>query len=392
VTNGKKSGSPAKAKTSTKGVARRGPKKVNTLKPQKTAPLQPRVTVVGPGQGIRVTYPDDKTGGLITSSFVKRLRSSDANQVAAKVGKGRHVYGSLKLTLYEEPAFVDAGKPQARVAGKALVIGNDKYDETKRMGSVGPMNTVLSSCVKDAKAAEKALKKQGFAVTRLVNQTGTELKAALKQAETLLEANKRFVFHFSGHGSFEGLIGTDGGTASPDDVAKLVEKAIAVGADLSILADACHQGVTVDRCRALLLDRARKHNSNRKTALAFISSATALARHKKTFEDEGHKVWQSIWRFGEKPPPTENQGDQFYKDFQTLNNKWKTVWAKFVTSAQPEIDAAVAKAKPLKLKFRKLTLKAIPAKTEMEQDQTKKIWAQLDSVDHILNAAATLER
>lgn len=361
------------------------------------AKMKPRITAVGAVQGIRVTYPDDKKGGLITHAFVKKYnaaaKSMSPNEIARQVGIGKHKYGTLNLPLFEEPIYVDSGESVGKAPGNALVIGNDNYDETKRMGTFGPQNRKLKNNVKDADKVEKALKSKGFKVTKLTDVTGKQIKNALNLANSSLESEKSFVFSFSGHGTFEGMIGTDGDPVAPKDLVQIVNKAIEVNSDVVILLCACHQGITVDHCRTALFDRAKKYYKDNDKIKLFIEAATKVAAKKDKFQEDAHEIWKKIWQSETLIGSGDSKKiDEGTKLFSEQYKKWPQIWNKAVDAATPQINEATNKAKTAGLKISNLNLKKFSAKeiSSFNQDHEKKMWAQLDSVDYILNQAVSV--
>lgn len=359
------------------------------------AKMRPRVTAVGAVQGIRVTYPDDKKGGLITHAFVTKFNATKSlcpNDIARQVGIGKHKYGTLNLPLFEEPIYVDSGESVGKAPGNALVIGNDNYDETKRMGTFGPQNRKLKNNVNDANKIEKALKSKGFKVTKLTNVTGEQMKNALSSASSSLESEKSFVFSFSGHGTFEGMIGTDGAPVAPRGLDQLVNKAIEVNSDVVILFCACHQGISVDRCRTALFDRANKHNKDNGKIRLFIEAATKVAAKKDEFQEDAHEIWKKIWQseilIGSGDSKKVEEGTKLFSEHY---KRWPQIWNKAVDATAPLINEAVKKANTAGLKIGNLNLEQFSAKeiSSFNQDHEKKMWAQLDSVDEILNQAVS---
>jgi hypothetical protein len=375
-----------------------------------TPKMRPRITVVGAVQAVRTSYPDSKTGGPIAQAFATKYSSSASspNEVARQVGIGAHKYGSLNLdrvpgraqsNLYEEPAYVDSGVNVAKAPGNALVIGNDKNDETVKMGSYGPQNRKLDQSVSDANKIGKVLKSKQFSVTNLSDQTGQGMKTALNNAISSFKSDTSFVFYFSGHGTIEGVVGTDGKVLLPTDLALLVKKAIEANSDLVILIDACHAGIIVDGCRFVLLERAKERNKNNDKIKSFVDAAIDLARTKDQFiQKPVLELWKKNWLSGDLGTRFLKSKNQKDNDESTrLANEfyagWFKAWNDFVDSAQTKINDTVQKGKSANLNAKDLTLKKFTdkdmAKGGIEQDQEKQIWAQLDSLDDILNLAAS---
>lgn len=359
--------------------------------------MRPRITVVGAVQAIRLSYPD-KLSGTITYAFVTEYgsaKSSSPNDVAQKVGIGKHKYGTIQLPLFNEPAYVDSGESVAKTPGNALVIGNDNYDESKKMGSYGSQNRKLTECVKNANDIEKTLKSKGFTVTKLTDVTGQQIRKALNSATSSLKSETSFVFYFSGHGTFEGLIGTDGDPVSPNDLSQLVKEAIKVNSDLVILIEACHSGFVVDLCRSVLLDRAKEYNKNNAKTSAFIKAAMAVTSKKDTFQKDAHELWKKLWLYTDmisNPKAKQKEIEHATKLYEQTYQEWAKVWNKFVDDVQPQINDAVQKGKTAGVKIngveiKDLKLNKFNAKVNFQLKHEKQMWAQLDSVDEIQNQA-----
>jgi len=184
----------------------------------------------------------------------------------------------------------------------------------------------------------------------------------------------------------------DGAAVSPMTMGKLVSKAVEVGCDVCLLFGACHQGVTVDHCRSLLFDRAKKHNSDREKALKFIEAAETVAAKKTAFQNEAHTLWRKLWSNQLADSDSDDVKNRKIDAYMKTYEEWRTVWNNFVDAAQADIGLAVEKAKAAKIKLGKLKLEKMPEKVTINQEHEKKMWAQLDSVDEILNAAVSVQR
>jgi hypothetical protein len=358
--------------------------------------MRPCITVVGAVQGIRPSYSDPKKGGGIANAFASKYskeRSFSPNKTAKEVGIGKHTYGSVKLDpkLIDEPSYANSGETVAKAPGNALVIGNDGYDESKNMGSYGPKCLKLQTSVNDADKIETALKLKGFTVTKLTDVTGQKIKDALASAKSSLKTESSFVFYFSGHGTFEGLIGTDGNPVLLDDLADLVKKGIEVNSDLVILIDACHSGVVVDRCRSVLLDRAKEHNKGNDKIKSFVEAAANLAAAKDQFHKKALELWKKMWQAGDLILSGDNKkAEEGSKLHTNAYDNWPKVWNEFVDDAQTKINDAVSKGKAAGVKTTPLKLQKFPSKVNFTNEEEKQMWAQLDSVDVILNLAASV--
>lgn len=364
-----------------------------------TPKMRPCITIVAAVQGIRPSYPDSK-GGFIANVFASKFSKESSfspNKTAEEIGVGKQKYAATKVNskIFFEPSIASSGRSVAKTPGNALIIGNDDYDESKKMGSYGPVCRKLESCVGDANKIEEALKrkgkKDGFNIKKLTNLSGNKIKEAIEAAKESLKPESSFLFYFSGHGTFQGLIGVDGDPVFPDDISDIVKKAITINSDLVILIDACHSGVIVDRCRSVLLDRAKEHNKGNDKIESFIEAAINLAATKNQFHREALELWKKMWRAGDLASSVDTKK---VKEGIKLNRKayanWSKVWNEFADNAQTKIDDAISKGKAAGVKIKPLKLSKFPARAKFNNEKEKQMWAQLDSVDHILNLASSV--
>lgn len=363
---------------------------------ERSRAMYPCITVVGAVQGIRPSYPDEKKGAAIRNAFVSMYDSAKSfspNKVAQEIGKGKHKYGSIKLDskLIDEPSYADSGESVVKAPSNALVIGNDDYDETKNMGSYGPKCTKLKNSIFDVEKIEKAFKTKGFSVSKLTNVNGQKIRDGLNSAKSSLKAESSFAFYFSGHGTFEGLIGTDGSSVSLSDIVELVKKGIEVNSDLVILIDACHSGILVDACRSVLLERAKEHNKDNEKIRSFIEAAAALATAKDRFHQKALELWKKMWEAGDLVlSGDDGKVEKGSKLHTEAYDTWPKVWNEFVDDAQIKINEAISKGKVAGVKTMPLTLSKFPEKISFTNEHEKQMWAQLDSVDEILNLATSV--
>jgi hypothetical protein len=349
------------------------------------APLQPRITVVGPTQAIRVTYPG-ASGGLITSFFEKRASANpgdSVNAAAKAIAEGAHAYGALSGGEFEEPAFFDAGQAVFNERGVGLVIGNRDYDVNKKMGATANDNRVVDTAVSDANKVTALLKARGMSVTEKHNLTAAQIKAELQSAVATVPAEGCFVLYFCGHGTFDGLIGVDGPGVSAADVEPLFQACLTAKSDLVVLADACHQGLLADFFRLKCLEHAKTQAGPAKSQndLTLLDAAIALQQQKDAFNAES---WNILLRQFEIEEQNPGGGEDWEQHYRTRIDAWSV----FVDAAQAKVDAAIAAANQAGVSFAPLTLqKYTGAREEFDQNDETEIWRQLDSVDMLLNAA-----
>jgi hypothetical protein len=347
-----------------------------------------RITVLGPVQATRNTVPEK--GGFMATAFLAKYKSlsGSPNQAAAKAGGGRHKYGAMTLPLYEEPAFMDYGKESSASSGTALVIGNRKYDNSKKMGSTAIQNRDVDAAWSDADRIANNLKSRSFKVTELKDLKGSEVTKAIRDATSSLQKASCLFLYFTGHGTFDGLIGIDGEATAPSELTALMNQALRVEADLVMVFDSCHQGYIVDVCRLVLLEQLKRLCTADSKLLAFMEPTSKLAIAKNAYNDRIGTISKEQWEAEELLALNASHENQM--EWSKILDKKGNVWNEFVATSQPLIDQAITAFSTTKGRLAHLSLKRCNKKHGLDQDDEKKIWAQLDSIDVILNNALTL--
>ena len=211
-----------------------------------------RITVASAVNANRATYPDDKTGGMLTHALLLQLRDRRVSvaDAADKAGDGTHQFGTPG-SPGEERGGVNAGASTAAgsVTRRALVVVNAQYDETKTMGNTVENSRDLPGGARDGVGVTAALKPRGYATTARPNLTGAQIDAELRSQLSGLGAGSELVFFYTGHGTMEGLIGVDGSVFTPAQAGGIRNLARQNQVDFVMVLDGCHSGIFVDFMR-----------------------------------------------------------------------------------------------------------------------------------------------
>jgi hypothetical protein len=326
------------------------------------------------------------------------------------VGRGTRRIGGRPGSA-EEPAGVGSGESAAAagatVTRRAVVIGNVTYAAGTTMGATVEPTRPLPGSAGDASAIAAQLTGRGYAVTTLADQTAAQIDAALRTGLTGLTAGAELAFYYSGHGTPEGLIGSDGHAFTPAQMLAIRSAALAAQVDLVIATDACHAGVFADAIRgAELGDRraaaaaAAGGTGDAATAaarrLTVLDDAIAVQQSKNAYTTEIQSWWARRYVVEATLSALPPQPDGVDPDaaariaameaWATHYEAGKEPWNTFVAAVNPQLATLRTDARAASLTLRALTLTPL---SEYSGEAEERVQASLDDVDTLLNQVLT---
>ena len=129
-----------------------------------------------------------------------------------------------------------------------------------------------------------------------------------------------------------------------------------------------------------LFDYAKDRDAAKPKMLAFIDAAKKLAAAKDEYNQAMRAVLEGQWKI-------EDAAQIELVKWNAQYSRRSDAWNQFIAGGQSLVDDAIKQRNAVKGGLAKLTLsKCAPT---VEQEEEKKIWAQLDSIDIILNEAVS---
>jgi Caspase domain/Domain of unknown function (DUF4157) len=364
------------------------------------AQRQSRVSVATSVQAYRVTYPDARRGGLLTQALLTRLRDRRASvaDTVARTGEGTRQFGAQPASG-EERAGTSLGASAAPPTGtaaqrRAVVIGNGTYNPGTHMGSTVEPTRPLPNSPSDAAAIATALRTRGYNVVSLTNQTAAQIDASLRAQLAGLGAGSEVVFFYSGHGTPEGLIGSDGQAFTPAQALALRNQARQAQVDLTFATDACHAGIFADAIRGAELtdtraaaQRGAAAGASNGPIVALLDAAIATQSAKDAYNRTMQQWWAHRYEL-EVPINAGNTSDPVMDAWTAHYNLGATHWNTFIVPANAALvtlhTTATAAGHPL----RALTLQPLGATYDNTGEMA--VQAGLDDVDTLTNEVLTV--
>jgi len=360
-----------------------------------------RVSVATSVQAYRVTYPDAH-GGLLTQALLAQLRTrrTSVADAVSRTGEGGRQLGAAPASGEERAGTsLGASAPvpaSSHALRRAVVIGNGAYNPGTHMGSTVEPTRPLPNSPRDAAAIGGALSGRGYTVTSLTNQTAAQIDTALRTQLTGLGAGSEIVFFFSGHGTPEGLIGSDGQAFTPAQALALRTQARQLQVDLTFATDACHAGIFADAIRGAELADTRaaaRRGAGAGTAgspgaamVSVLDAAIALQAAKDTYNTTMRQWWARRYEL-EVPINAGNTSDAVMNPWTTHYNLGAAHWNTFVVAANLGLVTLHATATAAGHALRPLTLTPLGATYDNTGEMA--VQAGLDDVDTLTNEVLT---
>jgi hypothetical protein len=363
------------------------------------AQRQSRISVATSVQAYRVTYPDRQRGGLLTQALLTRLRDRRASvaDAVARTGEGTRQLGAQPASG-EERAGTSLGASAAPPTGtaaqrRAVVVGNGTYNPGTHMGSTAEPTRPLPNSPSDAAAIATALRTRGYSVVSLTNQTAAQINEALRAQLAGLGAGSEVVFFYSGHGTPEGLIGSDGQAFTPAQALALRNQARQAQVDLTFATDACHAGIFADAIRGAELTDTRAAAQRGAAAgatngplVALLDAAIALQSAKDRYNTTIQQWWARRYQL-EVPINAGNTTDPVMDAWTAHYNLGATHWNTFIVPANAALVTLHATATAAGHTLRPLTLTALG--TTYDNTGEMAVQAGLDDIDTLTNEVLT---
>lgn len=364
-----------------------------------------RITVASSVQANRPTYPDDQTGGRLTTALLQQLRDRRRSVADAteRAGEGDHRFGGRSRAGAEERSGFSLGHTAAATGAatrRAVVITNSDYDNTRTMGAtVEPARDLTGPHGPgyDGPRVTGALTPRGYATTELQNQSATQIQTALQTAISGLGAGSELVFYYNGHGTIEGLIGVDGSVFTPAHAGAIRDTARAAQVDFTMVLEGCHTGIFVDYLRGREFADTRSALQQRQAAavagtpqaqrftdlVALLDEAIAA----QTERDAYNRAMQGWWaqRFVvEQPINAGDTGPEVLEAWDAHMLIQRDHFNALVPAANPHLANIQTRRAALGLRGgHALQLTLVPRRgDQLVDDQTQR---QLDDMDIVLN-------
>jgi len=367
-----------------------------------------RISVGTSVQAYRTTYPDAR-GGLLTQALLAQLRDrrTSVADAVGRVGDGARGFGTAP-TSAEERAGTSLGTSAPAAAAspaqrRAVVVGNGVYNPGTHMGSTVEPTRPLPGSPRDSAAIGSALRGRGYAVTPLINQTAAQIDGALRTALAGLGAGSELVFYFSGHGTPEGLIGSDGVAFTPAQALALRAQARQAQVDLAFATDACHAGIFADAIRGAELADTRAAAQRRTgggtgpgagapaaapgaALVAVLDAAIAVQSAKDGYNTTTRTWWARRYEL-EVPINAGNATDAVMAAWQTHYNLGATNWNAFIAIANPALATLRTASASAGHALRPLVLTRLAASYDNPAELV--VQAGLDDIDTLTNEVLT---